>query len=94
MPDVTALPAYIDSPEEMMNLIHTFISFFFLLGIFSFFVLVAVIVTLILLLKSKAREKETGKYIYHVIQAQEEERARISSELHDTVAQDSFFNKR
>ena len=88
MPDMTVLPAYIDSPEEMLNLLHTFISFFFLLGIFSFIVLIAVIVTLILLLKSKAREKETGKYIYHVIQAQEEERARISSELHDTVAQD------
>ena len=62
MPDMTVLPAYIDSPEEMLNLLHTFISFFFLLGIFSFIVLIAVIVTLILLLKSKAREKETGKY--------------------------------
>lgn len=83
------IPAeYLANPEEMWHMLHSFISFFTMLGIICFLVLIAVVVTLILLLKSKAREKETGKYIYHVIQAQEEERARISSELHDTIAQD------
>lgn len=72
------IPAdYLEHPEEMWRMLHSFISFFTLLGIVCFLVLVSVIITLILLLKSKAREKETGKYIYHVIQAQEEERARI-----------------
>ena len=83
-----ASAAYLDNPEELRQILHSFISFFITLGVFSSVILIAVIVTLIMLLKSKAREKETGKYIYHVIQAQEEERARISSELHDTVAQD------
>ena len=69
------IPAdYLEHPEEMWRMLHSFISFFTLLGIVCFLVLVSVIITLILLLKSKAREKETGKYIYHVIQAQEEER--------------------
>ena len=79
---------YLANPEEMWVMLHSFMSFFMLLGFFSFIILVAVIVMLIMFFKSKEREKETGKYIYHVIQAQEEERARISSELHDTVAQD------
>ena len=81
-------PEYLAHPEELWRMLHSFISFFILLGVFSAVVLVAVLVTIILLLKSKARERETGEYIQHVIQAQEEERARISSELHDTVAQD------
>ena len=76
-----------ESFDEMQEMLHTFVSFFMFLGICCCIILVVVLVTVILLLKAKAREKETGSYIYHVIQAQEDERARISSELHDTVAQ-------
>jgi len=73
---------------EMQEMLHAFILFFMFTVVFCCIILVVVIVTLIMLLKAKARERETDKYAYHIIQAQEEERARISAELHDTVAQD------
>jgi signal transduction histidine kinase len=76
------------TPEEMWQMLHSFINFFIMFGVFSGVFLIAVIVTLILLLKSRARERASGEYIRHAIQAQEDERSRISSELHDTVAQD------
>ena len=47
-----ASAAYLDNPEELRQILHSFISFFITLGVFSSVILIAVIVTLIMLLKS------------------------------------------
>ena len=81
-------PVYVGSPEELYQTIHSFIVFFIFLTAFSMVSLIAVVVVLIRISKAKQREKESAEFASHVIAAQEAERARISAELHDTLAQD------
>ena len=79
------------SSEDLASLyqtIHSFTLFFIILAFLCCVGLLAVVIALIRISLAKQHEKESNEYASHVITAQEEERARISAELHDTVAQD------
>ncbi len=74
--------------EELLQTLHSFTIFFILLAVFSLVALVVITIALIRISKSSEHSKASSEHLRHVIQAQEDERARISAELHDTVAQD------
>ncbi len=79
--------------QELEAIIKSFITYFIVLDIVFFILLFACILTLIRYLKSKKKLKDSDEYIKYVIQGQEEERGRISRELHDTVAQNLRYCK-
>lgn len=74
--------------DSLYQTIHSFTVFFIILVIVSCVGLVVLVTVLIRMSLSKRHEKESAEYASHVITAQEEERSRLSAELHDTVAQD------
>ncbi len=69
-------------------MVRSFTVFFVILVVVCCAALLAVVIALIRISISKQREKESGEYASHTTNAQEEERSRLSAELHDTVAQD------
>ena len=74
--------------EELLQALHSFTIFFILLIVLCVVSVIVLIIALIRLQKSARARRGTAEHLSHVIQAQEDERARISAELHDTVAQD------
>ena len=74
--------------ETLTMMIHGFVRLFVLLVVVSLIAMVAVIIALIKMTRAKQNEKESAEYASYIIKAQEDERTRISAELHDTVAQD------
>ncbi len=74
--------------EELYQMFHSFVLFFLFLTFFSIIALIVIVSALIIISKIKRKEKESRAYLSHIIKAQEEERARIATELNDTLAQD------
>ena len=73
---------------ELQNIIHQYTTFFIIFDIIFFITIIAIIIFAIQYLKSKKQLKNSSRYLRFTIKGQEEERARIARELHDTVAQD------
>ena len=78
---------YIPSPEELQQIVHSFVGFFVFFSLLAIVILIVLTVILITFGKSWQSKKESAEYLMYVIQAQEEERSRLSSELHDSLAQ-------
>ena len=73
---------------ELQNIIHQYTNFFIIFDIIFFITIIAIIIFAIQYLKSKKQLKNSSRYLRFTSKGQEEERARIARELHDTVAQD------
>ena len=78
---------------ELEAITRTYTVFFQVFDIF--FVLLAVLCIVLGIKSAKSRRnlKESNEYLIYTIRGQEEERGRISRELHDTVAQDLRYCK-
>ena len=74
--------------EKLQNIIHQYTSFFIIFDLVFFVTIIVIIVFAIQVLKSRKRLKNSSRYLRYTIKGQEEERARIARELHDTIAQD------
>lgn len=74
--------------EELNGIIHNYTIFFLVFDVVFFVGVVVVVFLLIQYLKSKNSLRTSGTYLRYLIRGQEEERARIARELHDTIAQD------
>lgn len=79
--------------EYLQSIIQSYTHFFLVLDAVFFISVVFVIILLIKFLKSKHELRNSGEYLRSTISGQEEERARIARELHDTVAQDLRYCK-
>lgn len=78
--------------EYLTNRNSKFVEFFLILSVVCIVAIVLLIVLNNRELKNKDKKLEDSqKYLQHIIKAQEEERHRISRELHDTVAQDMKY---
>lgn len=73
--------------QELEAVIHNYTVFFIVFDIVFVVMLFTCVLILISYLKSRKNEQASDEYIRYTIQGQEEERARIARELHDTVAQ-------
>lgn len=74
--------------EELQAIIHNYTFFFLVFDVVFFVGVVFSVILLIQYLKSKKDLRTSGDYLRYTIRGQEEERARIARELHDTIAQD------
>ena len=74
--------------ERLQSIIHQYTTFFIIFDIVFFIAIVFIILFAIQVLKSKKQLKNSNRYLRFTIKGQEEERARIARELHDTIAQD------
>ena len=77
-----------DEIEKLQAIIHQYTSFFIIFDIIFFITIILIIIFAIQVLKSRKKLKNSSRYLRFTIKGQEEERARIARELHDTVAQD------
>lgn len=74
--------------NHLYDIIHTYTLFFVVFDVVFFVAAVIVVLLLIRFLKSRQKLIVSGGYLRYTIRGQEEERARIARELHDTIAQD------
>ena len=74
--------------SRLQTMVHTYTVFFIIFDIVFFVAVFFGVILLIIYLKSKNKLKGSRDYLRYTISGQEEERARIARELHDTVAQD------
>lgn len=74
--------------SKLQEIVHQYTTFFIIFDIIFFVAIVFIIIFAIQYLKSKKQLKSSNRYIRFTIKGQEEERARIARELHDTIAQD------
>ena len=74
--------------EYLYGIVHSYTVFFLICDVLIFVAGAVVVSLLIKFLKSKQALRNSGEYLRNTIHGQEEERARIARELHDTVAQD------
>ena len=88
--EISAMENSAEQIEYLYGIIHSYTVFFL---IFDALFLVAVAFAMIKFLKSKKKIRLSGGYLRYTIMGQEEERARIARELHDTVAQDLRYCK-
>lgn len=78
----------VEEIEHLRGIVHTYTLFFIIFDVIFFLAVFCGVMLLITYLKSKNKLKVSGDYLRYTISGQEEERARIACELHDTVAQD------
>ncbi len=78
---------------EMEAIIRNYTIYFIFLDIVFFVVFFLCVILLIRFFKSRKKLKDSDEYLRYTIQGQEEERARIARELHDTVAQNLRYCK-
>lgn len=88
MPNLFDMSSLANDAQALYGIVQTFILFFIILALVFFAALVVIIAVLIKMRLADDSQKETAEYASYVLNAQEEERSRISAELHDTVAQD------
>ena len=74
--------------EKLQAIIHQYTTFFIIFDIIFFITIIVIILFAINFLKSRKKLKNSSRYLRFTIKGQEEERARIARELHDTIAQD------
>ena len=74
--------------QRLHGIIHSYTVFFIIFDIVFFAIILGAVGLLIRYLKSQERLRSSGDYLRYIIRGQEEERARVARELHDTVAQD------
>ena len=74
--------------EKLQGIIHQYTTFFIIFDVVFFITIILIILFAIQMLKSRKKLKSSNSYLRFTIKGQEEERARIARELHDTVAQD------
>ena len=79
--------------EELERIIENYITFFIVFDILFLVMIFVSVLLLIRFFKSKKSLKDSNEYLVYTIRGQEEERARIARELHDTVAQDLRYCK-
>ena len=79
--------------EELERIIENYITFFIVFDILFFVMVFISVLLLIRFFKSKKSLKNSNEYLVYTIRGQEEERAKIARELHDTVAQDLRYCK-
>ncbi len=82
------MDAAIHEIARLKDIVHTYTIFFIILDIIIFISMITLIAFAIMFLKSKNSLRNSNEYLRFTIKGQEEERARIARELHDTVAQD------
>ncbi len=74
--------------DKLQTIVHQYITFFIIFDVVFFISIVLIIIFAIQMLKSRKKLRSSNRYLRFTIKGQEEERARIARELHDTVAQD------
>lgn len=78
---------------ELEEIINNFTTFFIIFDIIFFFMMIFGLLLSIRFLKSRKNLKDSNEYLSYTIKGQEEERARIARDLHDTIAQDLRYCK-
>ena len=73
--------------EELISALNLYTSFFLFLIAVCFASFLIILLILIRNIKNRKLLKENHAFISEIIQTQEEERRRISQELHDTISQ-------
>ena len=73
--------------HELLSALNLYASFFLFFIVMCFIAFITISVILINNIKKRKALKENRTFISEIIQTQEEERKRISQELHDTVSQ-------
>ncbi len=87
------MPSPAQELSELEAILHNYTLFFLVFDVIIFFGVLFVIALVIRFIKSKKNLENSSEYLLHIIHAQEEERARIARELHDTVAQNLRYCK-
>ena len=82
-----------DKIAELELILSNYTTIFIIFDIIFFVMILLGIILLIRFLKSKKNLHDSNEYLLYTITGQEEERARIARELHDTVAQDLRYCK-
>ncbi len=78
--------------KTFQQAIFSFMQYFMILGIFI--AVFAVGLILLTIKESKAKDKRienSSEFLHYILESQEEERNRISRDLHDTIAQDMRY---
>ena len=73
--------------QDLTSALSLYTSFFIFLVVLTFAAFIILMVILIHNIKSRKNLKDNRQFIEETIAVQEEERRRISQELHDTVSQ-------
>lgn len=78
---------------ELESILREYTTYFLVFDIVFFVLLVLGVILMIRFLLSRKNLHASNEYLLYTIHGQEEERARIARELHDTVAQDLRYCK-
>ncbi|MBQ9281840.1 MAG: hypothetical protein IJ207_06530 [Treponema sp.] len=79
--------------SELESILHEYTTYFLVFDIVFFVLIVLGVILSIRFLLSRKNLHASNEYLLYTIHGQEEERARIARELHDTVAQDLRYCK-